>query len=484
MANIFESLNVVQNGTGAPTAIDGMGTNKTIQVNGEFTGSLTIQIACDAGGPWAPVKTLAQPDNVELPFAASHVRVVSKGAKTNAAWSPVVQVGANDAGGLFGVIPAPPVDGEGASLDVSAWGLFTTFVVGGDWEGVIGIQISQDGVEWSELLTLQPSDKKWQAISVIANEIRAVSRGGNALNHSPLLAAGATNDPASGGAAAESFLGFFGDGSDGDVVLSGDVTLRTEVWYENLDMNGFDIIGCNRVFVRDTLIVRAGSIISRNGASASGPSGGATKLATITGVGGGGGDEQVNGTNVTTHGYGGDGGAGGASPGPNTPGTGGVSSGGDDAQQTQPRQCHEIVSARTTGRFTGGAYDRWGGGGGGGGGEGTGAEPPGDQDGGGGGSGGDVLVVSARNIVIEAGGIIEANGGNGAAGETPINPATLGTGGGGGGGGGLVLICYETLVNNGTIQALGGNGGAGGGLGSPGQDGEAGNVFMLKTTPP
>jgi hypothetical protein len=280
-----------------------------------------------------------------------------------------------------------------------------------------------------------------------------------------------------GSASAAAFLGYFGDGSDGDVVLVGDEGAN-ERWYENLDTAGFDV-NIQRLFVRDTLTIRAGSRVYFNGADGVGPTGGAQQIATIMGVGGGGGDEGLDGSDSSgTNGYGGDGGAGGASP----AGAGGAA--GTSAvtmPETQPRQLPEIVTGRVTGRWSGPGYDRILGGGGGGGGQGNGIAPPNDKAGGGGGAGGNVIVVSARHIVIEAGGYIEANGGDGADGEADIGEN--GTGGGGGGGGGCVLICYETMDNNGTIQAAGGAGGAAGGAGDPGQDGQDGNVFMLKVIP-
>jgi hypothetical protein len=283
------------------------------------------------------------------------------------------------------------------------------------------------------------------------------------------------NAAAGAGASAASFLGFFGDGSDGDVILAGD-DAATERWYNNLDTAGFDV-NILRLFVRGTLTIRAGSHVYLNGANGVAGTGGAQAISTITGVGGGGGSSPSQpGTAVTTAGYGGDGGDGGAGRvGGGTPGgSGGAVS--NSGQESAPRTLIEVVSAKVTGRFTGPGYDYILGGGGGGGGTSNGVEPPGDRYGGGGGAGAPVIVVSARNIIIEAGGFIEANGGDGANGED------VNCGGGGGGGGGVVLLCYETLVNAGTIQAAGGAKGlSGGGDGTDGVDGDPGNVFQLQT---
>jgi hypothetical protein len=287
------------------------------------------------------------------------------------------------------------------------------------------------------------------------------------------------------GGAASPTLAFFGNGDNGSQVLSGDVN-ELEMWYEDCDTNGFDMV-IQRLFCRGTLTVRNGSSINQNGASAVGSTGGATRIANLTGVGGGGvngtGGNGVPGNSASSvAGWGGSGGSGGSGAGGASPG----GAGGTNAisgEQSRPFSYLELASSKTTGRFLGpdgGDYGRISGGASGGSGGGNRVEPPGNRSGGGSGSGGNVIIVCARHIVVEAGGAIEANGGNGGPGED------VDCGGGGGGGGGVVLLCYETLVNNGTIQAVGGAGGAsGGGTGVAGSPGAAqvykGGVYHLPT---
>ena len=111
-------------------------------------------------------------------------------------------------------------------------------------------------------------------------------------------------------------------------------------------------------------------------------------------------------------------------------------------------------------------------GGGGGGGDGTNS---GGGGGGGGGEGGGAgwLGIFAKNIVNAGTGIISANGGTGGNGGNGFTPTAGNTGGGGGGAGGSggqggqLTLVYQTLTNNGTIQANGGSGGSGGAKGSP-----------------
>lgn len=273
--------------------------------------------------------------------------------------------------------------------------------------------------------------------------------------------------------AGENFLGYFGDASDGDLTLVGDDSIYG--WYNDIDTAGFDLF-ITRLFVRGTLTIRAGSHVNSNGVDATSDAGALAMTASILGTGRSGGDGGDAGNGWTGQpgvatadfGRGGDGGAGGA--GDSAAGAGGNNT--ISALETVPRQLPEIVTGRVAGAAAGSGYERIAGGAGGGGGGGS--DTP--DEGGGGGGGGNVMVIAARHIVIEAGGFIETNGGAGFAGTA------VDAGGGGGGGGGVVLLCYETLVNAGTIQALGGVAGAsGGGTGNAGTVGSVGEAYQLAT---
>ena len=94
--------------------------------------------------------------------------------------------------------------------------------------------------------------------------------------------------------------------------------------------------------------------------------------------------------------------------------------------------------------------------------------------GGDGGRGGGVLVIEADTIIVGAAGIIRANGAAGA------NATASAAGGGGGGGGGTIILRYRTLINNGTIEALGGAGGSKPTTGANGAVGGAGLLIQEK----
>ena len=260
----------------------------------------------------------------------------------------------------------------------------------------------------------------------------------------------------------------YGDGSDGDVTISGNTSLSRDMFYNSLTVNSAVTLNANgyRVFVKGTCTVNG--TISNDGAAGSGSTGGAVAGAgSLGGVSGGTGGN--GGTTTGSNGSGGfntiagQGGAG---------GSGASGAGGTAGSVTTPaatfgalRHVAAVLSGGYISARNGAANPTQGSGGGGGGGDGT--------AGGGGGGGGGVLAVLARTITVGASGVIQANGGAGA------NAAAGNRGGGGGGGGGLVWLVYDRLTNSGTIQAAGGAKGTKTGTGTDGTAGSAGVVIYL-----
>jgi len=293
----------------------------------------------------------------------------------------------------------------------------------------------------------------------------------------------------------------FGDGEDGDVTISANTTLTSDMYYNNLTIDAGVTLntGGYRIFVKGTLTNNG--TIERNGnpggtggnatGSAGGAGGtGASALSNGTlygglggangGTGGSGsnafpGDTGVNQSNsLASNGSSGGNGSSGLNGG--NPGVGG--SGGIATQTTQRINNYSFavlfkkIDDNTLSFITTSAS-------GGGGGGGTDANDYGGGGGGAGGSGGVVMIV-AKNITNT--GTISANGGVGGNGGNGEGQAG-GGGGGAGGSGGVLVIIYEMLTNNGTIEAAGGAGGvigAGGkNDGSPGNTGLAGKVIYL-----
>lgn len=103
--------------------------------------------------------------------------------------------------------------------------------------------------------------------------------------------------------------------------------------------------------------------------------------------------------------------------------------------------------------------------------------------------GGAIWIFVKGKMRIEPGAKITANGGNGGAGAMAYYSNTNYTtsGGGGGGGGGIICIVHTgDYINQGSVTANGGHGGAGGTspynstLGVPGADGSVGTIKICK----
>ena len=284
-------------------------------------------------------------------------------------------------------------------------------------------------------------------------------------------------------------LGFFGDGSDGDVVLgAGTTTLVKDMFYNNLTIAFGDTLetGGFVVHVKGTLSVE-GTITRRGGPGGNatlGPLAGGTagtgylaagSLNSTSSDGGtgsaassSGGTVGINPTypgNVARGGKGGDAPPTGfnnpASVGPLTPWT---AVNGDF--RVLPWAMKALSSGGTSG--VGSRVNTASGGTGG-----AGAQFTNQAAGGGGGGGGGYVVVSAR--LITGVGLITVEGGFGGN-AVQMDGVSNGGGGGGGGGGVLVLVTNSTVITPTTI-VTGGFGGFG--IGPQGLAGDPGGPGLL-----
>jgi len=283
----------------------------------------------------------------------------------------------------------------------------------------------------------------------------------------------------------------FGDGSDGDATITGNISLERDMYYNSLTINsGFTLTtDCYRIYVKGKL--DNNGTIKNDGANGGNATTGTGSTANSTnplgqtipgGAGSGaGGDGGITTAGVqgfisaTTsdgiyaQGTGGSGAAGGN--GATTNGGAGKTSPNPVANFPLPRdfRCSWDFGATFTP-----VAGKSGAGGGGGGGDGT-------NQGGGGGSGGraaGAIEIWCRELE-NTGGTIRANGGAGGNGAAGQGGNTGGGGGGGGGTGGAICIFAKTITDLGTIQALagsGGTGGAGAGTGTAGGNGTAGGA--------
>ncbi len=273
---------------------------------------------------------------------------------------------------------------------------------------------------------------------------------------------------AGGSSSSTLFAGFFGDGSDGDVVITTPVTLARDWYYNNLtiDTGGTLKPRGQHIFVKNTLTVGVGLSINDDGvAGGTGVSGGTALTSISNGFGAGSG---AGGAGRTTTGVGNAGATSsncstnllGQAP---TGGTGGGVSapvvaggaGGAAPSPTIPQRWPSLASMISARLYNGTATWNGGSGGGGGGCDLTG----GTGTSGNGGSGGGIVWIAAKTIVNN--GVISANGG---AGGNGVATGTASAGGGAGGGGGLVGIVTMTTGSYGTITASAGLNGTGAGV--------------------
>lgn len=196
MSNVFANLVATVNAVGAAVPTVNMGKRKTLTVSGDFSGVLIVEVSLDAGVSWSQLVTFSKTGTKKLDFAAHSMRIRSQGASASAAFTPNIDVAASGAGGLYGTVPAPAVNAVGVALDISSFGGFTTFAAQGDFTGVMAVQISEDGIDWSEICTFtKPGSLCFK--DLVAQEVRAVSRGANAsAAYAPVVTVGAINDAA------------------------------------------------------------------------------------------------------------------------------------------------------------------------------------------------------------------------------------------------------------------------------------------------
>jgi len=261
--------------------------------------------------------------------------------------------------------------------------------------------------------------------------------------------------------------GWFGDGFDGNAVLSGDATLAVIKRYQNLTIDaGVTLNPAGYpIYVRGTLTLNGAISVDGNAGMADGTPGAARANPAIyddeSAAGGAGGVAiGADGGNRSAS-EGSNGGAGGAGS-LGAGGAAGIATKSSANRRNWGNLIGGIIPGILQNQFSATGY-LGGAGGGGGGGDGV--------AGGGGGGGGGVCVVVARTIECGVAGRISSKGGAGG------SPLAGNRGGGGGGGGGVVALVYQSISGLTVVQAVlatGGGFGIGQGTGANGVIGVAG----------
>lgn len=311
------------------------------------------------------------------------------------------------------------------------------------------------------------------------------------------------------------FQNEFGDGSDGALTTSGNVTLTKDVFYTTLTVTAGDTFNpagyrvfCSTSCTVNGTIERNGSTGGNggNGSDGGGAGGSAgtagTALAAGTIAGSAAGTAGVAGATAAGGGLAGTAGnaaaaetsimstggragvAGGASGSSNAGGAAGAATTGTQTKtfpRTSSLATFMFDTANSNAQIK--SHNATSGSGSGGAGSGTGNSGGAGGGSGGSGSNGGMIFIAAPTITVASTGTIRANGGAGGTGGNggngSIAPASGGGGGGGGSGGsgGTIVLMYKgsSYTNSGTVQCAGGSGGAGGTGGSPAGGGGTGS---------
>lgn len=195
MANLFFNLPTTPgDGSGAAVSTSALGREKTITVQGAYSGTVNVEVSLD-GATWAQVATFSggAAEKRVVSVAARFMRASRSGVPLVAPGLPNVDVGANDNGARFASLAATPGDGIGPPTDTSALGTFNSVTVAGTFTGTVNIQISDDGVDYVTCMTFSGPGIKSKEFA--AQFMRVQRSGVDRLAPGlPVVAVGAIND--------------------------------------------------------------------------------------------------------------------------------------------------------------------------------------------------------------------------------------------------------------------------------------------------
>lgn len=173
------------NGAGTAINVSALAAAKTVVVSGSWQFAPTIQIEVNCSptqdGGWAPVgEQLQGAGTIAVNVACYWMRVKMSNFISGVA--PSVWVGAGVDAPTFLDLTVPVVDGTGAASSIAAAPPFKTVQVSGPFGGVVNIEISQDGSNWSQVLSFQSGEAGVQNATFVANYLRVKRSGVPALD--------------------------------------------------------------------------------------------------------------------------------------------------------------------------------------------------------------------------------------------------------------------------------------------------------------
>ena len=210
MANVFLDLPLpAGNGGGAPVDVSSLGREKTVTIQGSFTDpktgagpAISVQVSVDGGATWAGLKTFSAAGKKTFNVAAQFMRTFVQDFNPLIPLAANVDVAADDIGALFAGLPVTPAAGTGLPVNVSLLGTFKTVIVEGDFSGSVHIDISEDGIDWTECFTFtRPGALKSKKLTAQFMRTRRTLVSPQ-VPGSATAAVGGINDATAGGGAA------------------------------------------------------------------------------------------------------------------------------------------------------------------------------------------------------------------------------------------------------------------------------------------
>lgn len=203
MANQFVNLPVpVGNGVGAAVDVSSFGASKSVVVGGNAQAQITVEINNDAAqlGSWSALKTVQNTGEFVVDVACRWMRVRVAGYNSYAGGAPNVDVGGDDAGTSFAALAATPGNGVGAAVDVSALGIFKTVQVGGDYRGMVIVEVSEDGNDYGQPFAFQSQSPGFKSMAITAEFMRVRRVGVPKVDPGlPIVNVGACEEGGGGG---------------------------------------------------------------------------------------------------------------------------------------------------------------------------------------------------------------------------------------------------------------------------------------------
>ena len=202
-SNVFIALpQPAGNGSGASVDTSGMGANKTIVVGssgGVYEPVTVVEVSNDGGVNWAPIATFNGPNSQSVTVSCARMRMTVSRFIDGVVPSVDIGAGANTC--VLTTLNVPAASGSGVSSDTSTLGLAVTAQVGGDFQGTIIVEVSEDaGATWGPAFSFNPGAPRIQSTILAAQRMRVTRVGVPIVNPGlPNVVIGATTSGSSGG---------------------------------------------------------------------------------------------------------------------------------------------------------------------------------------------------------------------------------------------------------------------------------------------